>query len=69
MNRDIVLIGIFMLGIIGGIVGFALFMSSLGCSATAEAMGVKYKWSIMTNCMIEDGDKWVPLKNYRDIRN
>ena len=64
----------------GDVVGALVFIALIGagflgalldrasCNATARAMHVPARWSLLTSCMIEyEPGKWVPLENYRGV--
>lgn len=42
-------------------------LSKRSCSITADQMGVAYKYSIWTNCMIEINHHYIPLDNYAGV--
>jgi hypothetical protein len=58
------------------ILGYLIFIAALlagiwtadaiQCGATAEAMGFRSDYTVLTGCLIEPTPgQWVPLKNYR----
>lgn len=61
----------------GIIVGTVLFVGAIiyacnigagiGCRETAAVMGVPYRYSLMTDCMVKPAGRWVPLRSYRTL--
>ncbi len=68
MDRDVVYFVTGLVALLVTLICITMLLSSISCRSKARIMGVDYQWSVWTDCMIKDGDKWVPLKNYRDIR-
>jgi hypothetical protein len=69
MNEDTIgVIGSILLGIIF-IVGY-FAVDAYSCASTAGVMQVPYQYKIITGCMIKPNPgKWIPLKNYREIKS
>lgn len=69
MNDITVPIFIFM-GLFAAIVFGANEMERAQCSSTASAMGLEYRYSILTPCLVNVDGKFIPLDAYRvnDVR-
>lgn len=44
---------------------FTMCTADFGCSEKAKKMGLSASYELSTGCMVQVGQRWVPLENYR----
>lgn len=57
-------IGLAAVGIIWGIKYAVVYYPTEACRQATQAMGRDYRWSFHTGCMVEDGDRFIPLGSF-----
>lgn len=67
--KEVLIILISIILAAGALFKIAFKLDEISCHKTAEVMGVKCSYDIMTGCIIEVNGKKIPLENYRGLEN
>lgn len=50
---------------IGGFLGVALPLDYMACRSNAQAQSLEYEWGFWTDCLVRDGNRFVPYRTYQ----